>query len=89
MSAALYPNPNDGALVNLNLTDLTSGQIQIRIIDALGRVVHTRSFSTEGSLNTILIIRPTTGSRNLLCRISIEWRIAFRTDDCGLDRRLF
>jgi hypothetical protein len=54
MSAALYPNPNHGALVNLNLTDLTSGQIQIRIIDALGRVVHTRSFSTEGSLNTIL-----------------------------------
>jgi len=54
MEAALYPNPNNGDFVNLNLTDINSDNVFVRIMDAMGRVVYTNRFTVEGTLNTLV-----------------------------------
>jgi len=54
ISFGLYPNPNNGELVNLNLTGVTSDQVFVRIMDAMGRVVYTNRYAVEGSLNTVV-----------------------------------
>ncbi|MFN5621356.1 MAG: T9SS type A sorting domain-containing protein [Flavobacteriales bacterium] len=50
----VYPNPSNGEYVELNLQDLESGAVQIRVLDAAGRVVHTGNFATDGNLRTTL-----------------------------------
>ena len=50
----VYPNPSNGEYVELNLQDLETGAVQIRVLDAAGRVVHTGNFATDGSLRTTL-----------------------------------
>jgi hypothetical protein len=50
----VYPNPSNGEYVELNLQDLESGAVQIRVLDASGRVVHTGNFATDGNLRTTL-----------------------------------
>jgi hypothetical protein len=51
-NANIYPNPNNGEMVNLNLNGL-EGNVMVRIMDAVGRVVYTQNFIVEGTLNTI------------------------------------
>jgi hypothetical protein len=51
---SLYPNPNNGDFVNVNLSDLEKGQLQVRVLDAAGRSVTTRVYSVEGSFNTTI-----------------------------------
>ena len=51
---SLYPNPNNGDFVNVNLSGLEKGQLQVRVLDAAGRAVTTRTFAVEGSLSTTL-----------------------------------
>lgn len=52
--AALYPNPNNGDMVNLNIAGLDSESVQVRIFDATGRVVFSNRYVVEGALNTIV-----------------------------------
>lgn len=51
---AMYPNPNNGTLLNLNITDVKSESVFVRILDATGRMVYSNRFVTAGSLNTII-----------------------------------
>jgi GEVED domain/Ig-like domain CHU_C associated/Secretion system C-terminal sorting domain len=54
IAANLYPNPNNGELVNLNVSGVESDNVFVRITDAMGRIVYTNRFAVEGSLNTIV-----------------------------------
>jgi len=54
LNVGLYPNPNNGDMVNLNITGVTSDNVHVRIMDAMGRVVYTNRFTVDGSLNTIV-----------------------------------
>jgi hypothetical protein len=54
ISANVYPNPNNGELVNLNITGLTGTDVYVRIMDSMGRGVFTNHYTAEGSLNTII-----------------------------------
>lgn len=59
--AALYPNPNNGDMVNLNLAGIDSDNVNVRIMDASGRIVWTNRYVVEGALNTIIAFdRPLT-----------------------------
>jgi hypothetical protein len=53
-ASSLYPNPNNGDFVNMNWSNLEKGQLQVRVLDAAGRAVTTRTYAVEGSLNTII-----------------------------------
>jgi hypothetical protein len=60
--AALYPNPNNGQMLNLNITGVNGDQVSVRILDATGRVVYTDRYTTDGTLNKIISFeRPLTG----------------------------
>jgi hypothetical protein len=52
---AVYPNPTNGDFVNLTLSNLENGSLQVRVLDAAGRAVAERAYSVEESLNTILM----------------------------------
>jgi hypothetical protein len=51
---SVYPNPSNGEFVNISLTHLEKGQLQVRVLDAAGRAVTTRMYAVEGTLNTTL-----------------------------------
>jgi hypothetical protein len=53
-SASIYPNPSNGDMIAINFTDLTSNQVQVRLLDAMGREVFRSAYSVEGSLNQII-----------------------------------
>jgi len=53
-TASIYPNPSNGSMIVVNYTDLTSNQVQVRIMDAMGREVFRSAYSVDGSLNQIL-----------------------------------
>src|SRR6185436_17271423 len=53
-AANLYPNPNNGEMVNLNVSGVKSDNVFVRIFDGMGRVVYTNRFTVDGSLNTIV-----------------------------------
>jgi hypothetical protein len=49
---SLYPNPTHGTDVNINLSGIDSENVQIRIVDAMGRQVWNNRYSVSGVLNT-------------------------------------
>jgi hypothetical protein len=51
---SIYPNPSNGSMIALNFTDLTSNQVQVRIMDAMGRQVFNSSYSVDGSFNQVI-----------------------------------
>ncbi len=53
--AAIYPNPNDGDMVNINVTNAISEQIYVRIYNQLGQVVYNQRFAVDQSLNTVIV----------------------------------
>jgi hypothetical protein len=53
-AASIYPNPSNGGMIAINFTDLTSNQVQVRIMDAMGREVFRSAYSVEGSLSQII-----------------------------------
>jgi hypothetical protein len=59
LDIAVYPNPNTGELINLNLVSEKSGFAQLNIFDGLGRMVFTQSFLAEESTNKIVQINKT------------------------------
>lgn len=52
IDANIYPNPNNGDMVNLNITDIVSDNVFVRIFDNMGRVIYVNRFTVDGSLNT-------------------------------------
>lgn len=54
VTAALYPNPSNGSVVNVNVAGLTSNNVIVRVIDAQGRLISANSYAVDGSLNTII-----------------------------------
>lgn len=53
VQASLYPNPNNGDMVNLNVAGVESDNVFVRIMDGMGRVVYTNRYSVDGSLSTV------------------------------------
>jgi len=49
--ASIFPNPNSGQSVNLTVVGM-EGDLQLRIMDATGRLVYTNRYVVEGSINT-------------------------------------
>jgi hypothetical protein len=54
IDANIYPNPNNGELVNLNITGITSNEVYVRVLDSMGREVYTNRYSVDGTLNTMV-----------------------------------
>jgi hypothetical protein len=52
VNMSLYPNPTHGTDVNINLSGVTSENVQIRVVDAMGRQVWSNRYSVDGILNT-------------------------------------
>jgi hypothetical protein len=52
VNMSLYPNPTHGTDVNINLSGVTSDNVQIRVVDAMGRQVWSNRYSVNGVLNT-------------------------------------
>jgi hypothetical protein len=52
VNMSLYPNPTHGTDVNINLSGVTSENVQIRVVDAMGRQVWSNRYSVNGVLNT-------------------------------------
>jgi 1,4-alpha-glucan branching enzyme len=55
VEASLYPNPSTGDMINLNITNVTSNEVFVRVMDSMGKLVYTNRFSVEGSLNTVIV----------------------------------
>ncbi len=49
---SLYPNPTHGTDVNINLSGIESDNVQIRVVDAMGRQVWSNRYIVNGVLNT-------------------------------------
>jgi hypothetical protein len=54
LDALIYPNPSNGEVVNLNVANVNSDNVFVRIMDATGRIVYTNRYTVDGSLNTIV-----------------------------------
>ncbi|MFM1772590.1 MAG: hypothetical protein RLZZ71_1732 [Bacteroidota bacterium] len=52
VNMSLYPNPTHGTDVNINLSGVESDNVQIRIVDAMGRQLWSNRFVVNGVLNT-------------------------------------
>ena len=50
--SVVYPNPNNGNEVNINLTDIGSGELMVKIVDAVGRTIYNNRYTVDGSLFT-------------------------------------
>jgi hypothetical protein len=52
IEAGLYPNPNTGSMININLTGVTSEVVNVDVLDQAGRVVFAGQYTVNnGSLN--------------------------------------
>jgi hypothetical protein len=52
--SSVYPNPNSGNQVRIDLTDIGSGELSVKIMDGVGRMIYSKQFTVEGSLSTQL-----------------------------------
>ncbi len=52
LKTGVYPNPNNGEIVNVSLTGINEGNVYIRIVDAVGRIVYSNMIYAEHTLNT-------------------------------------
>ena len=50
MKSGVYPNPNKGEWLNINLTGIGEGNVYIRVMDAVGRIVYSDMQYAEHSL---------------------------------------
>jgi hypothetical protein len=50
--SVVYPNPNNGNEININLTDIGSGELMVKIVDAVGRTIYDNRFAVDGALFT-------------------------------------
>ena len=69
---AMFPNPNSGNLLNLNITDVKSESVFVRVLDATGRMVYSNRFVTAGSLNTIIEFPATLSSGMYMVECTVD-----------------
>jgi len=55
VEGSVYPNPTNGESVNVSLSGLKKGQLQVRVLDASGRAITTHVYPVENSLRTTLV----------------------------------
>ncbi|MBM3427313.1 MAG: T9SS type A sorting domain-containing protein [Bacteroidetes bacterium] len=53
VTTSIYPNPNNGQSVNFAVSGM-EGDLNVRIVDATGRMVFANRYVVEGSLNTTI-----------------------------------
>jgi hypothetical protein len=53
--SGIYPNPNNGEMVYINVSGLDDNALDLRIFDAFGKLVTEKQYAVEGSLNTVLV----------------------------------
>ncbi|MBX7052915.1 MAG: hypothetical protein K1X54_12825 [Flavobacteriales bacterium] len=53
MQFAVFPNPNHGDMLQLNVTDITDEVIDVAIYNAVGELIGKRSFVAENTLNVV------------------------------------
>lgn len=51
----IYPNPNNGELLKVMIPEVNNGEVSVRIIDAIGRVMFADRYFTDGYLNTEIV----------------------------------
>ncbi|MFN0030555.1 MAG: T9SS type A sorting domain-containing protein [Flavobacteriales bacterium] len=51
-NATLYPNPNSGETVHIMSSELKMKQVTVRISDSMGRLIFSRIYIVDGTLNT-------------------------------------
>jgi hypothetical protein len=54
LKVVIYPNPNDGNSIYLNLDGVKSSAVSVRILDQTGKVVDIQQFAADGLLQTQL-----------------------------------
>jgi hypothetical protein len=54
VAVGIYPNPNNGDMVNVNLAGMEQSVILVDITDATGKTIYSEQYSVEGSLNTVI-----------------------------------
>jgi len=54
IEANLYPNPNNGEMLNLNLTGIKSENVFVRILDGMGKIVYSNRYFVDTSMNTVV-----------------------------------
>jgi hypothetical protein len=52
---SIYPNPSNGEFVNVRIEALKSAQVQLRLLDAMGRVIQSTPVAVNGVLNMNLV----------------------------------
>lgn len=72
---SLYPNPNNGELVNINITNVTSNNVFVRVMDSMGRVVFNERFTVDGSLNTLLSFSTTLSNGIYLVETTVDGKV--------------
>jgi hypothetical protein len=50
----LYPNPSNGSSVMVSYSNLMHETVQVRVMDAMGKMIQSHQFSVDGNLNTTL-----------------------------------
>jgi hypothetical protein len=48
----VYPNPTNGSDINIQLSNITSENVQVRVLDAMGRVVFANRYAVDGMFST-------------------------------------
>ena len=48
----VYPNPTNGTDINIQLSNITSENVQVRVLDAMGRVVFANRYAVDGMFST-------------------------------------
>jgi hypothetical protein len=74
-AVTVYPNPNNGELMNISLSGLEKGQLQIRVLDAAGRSLSSHVYAVEGSLQTTLTFEQKLSSGVYLVEITNEGNV--------------
>jgi hypothetical protein len=52
--SSIYPNPNNGNVIDIRLTDVGSGELSVKIMDGVGRIVFNEQYTVDGALSTQL-----------------------------------
>lgn len=51
----IYPNPNKGDFINVRFGNISSENVQIRVLDSMGRLVYTNQYAVSGTLNGVIV----------------------------------
>lgn len=52
--AAIYPNPSNGDILNINITDVAEEVVFVKIVNQMGQLIYNNQFVVDGNLNTTI-----------------------------------